>query len=238
MKKVMYSFMIGFVILSLGNSTIVAVKDTTALNASFSMLEQQEDVVIDYWALVGREQLTSIHTEQDFSEELERVKEIVRDFEWEIDVTGTNQVATGTRKQAGLEETVKIASTLVKGQPSYLTYEIKGTETSQYTDELMVDRKESLFRRKPTFFTCIKGHFSDNMDTVLATKMNQWMKAFQATEVESLREDGFLSVTAESPLFESNYISEDYNLQLAMRYDGMGSKTSFVIGTPILIFEY
>ena len=238
MKKLRHALLIGFIAISLGNSTTVAKSEPFALSVILGALEQKENVHVDQWSIMAREAVHSIDSDKSFMEKWETTKKNVPGFAWKVERDSSRVIATGTRQQDRAEETIVLASNLSYETESYITYEIKGTDYSSFTEELAKKRTDALFQGAATFFTCVKGNFSDIMDKVLPSEMNHWLKDFEAVEIESLKEDGFLSVTAQSSLFEQSYLTEHYNLQLAMRYDGMGSSTSFVIGTPIITFEY
>jgi TATA-box binding len=66
------------------------------------------------------------------------------------------------------------------------------------------------------------------------------LQAFQAQEIESLKEDSFISTTAYSPLFGETIqtMTDEINLQLGVRKQGLGGKTTIVVGTPIITVEY
>ncbi len=238
MKKLRHALLIGFIAISLGNSTTVAKSEPFALSVMLEVLEQKENVHVDQWSIMAREAVRSIDSDKSFVKKWGSIKKNVPGFAWNIERDSSRLIATGTRRQDSAEETIVIASNLSYETESYITYEIKGTDYSAAIEKLAKKRTDVLFEQTATFFTCVKGDFSDIMDKVLPSEMSHWLKDFEAVEIESLKEDGFLSVTAQSSLFEQSYLTEHYNLQLAMRYDGMGSSTSFVIGTPIITFEY
>jgi hypothetical protein len=67
------------------------------------------------------------------------------------------------------------------------------------------------------------------------------LKAFKADSVEELSEEAFVSVTAYTEMWEDVLLTQDQqrmNLQIAIRNQGMGEKTTFVVGTPIITSEY
>jgi hypothetical protein len=78
------------------------------------------------------------------------------------------------------------------------------------------------------------------MESTLSSRINGLLAAFKADEIESIRENNFISVSAISPLFAETLKRnhDNMNLQLAVRSQGLGSDTTLVIGTPIITIEY
>lgn len=241
MYKCMYFLLSGFLLICAGNSMKASESIYIELEQLYKIVEEQKHLSIEQWSVIGRE-TTSIESEGQFLQEVEQLKEELPDFEWTISYNSTNLTALGVRKGDGFKESVSVASTLTDHTDSYISYEIVG---SHMDDKLLQNvtkninkREKALFQGNTTFFTCIKGHINDNIDKVLTINIENLMKDFQAVEVESVQEENFVSMTANSSLFKQSFVSEQYNLQIAMRNDGMGSTTSFVIGTPIITFEY
>ena len=78
------------------------------------------------------------------------------------------------------------------------------------------------------------------MNKSVSEHVNPLLQAFQAQEIESLKEDSFISTTAYSPLFGETIqtMTDEMNLQLGVRKQGLGGKTTIVVGTPIITVEY
>jgi hypothetical protein len=75
------------------------------------------------------------------------------------------------------------------------------------------------------------------MDKAVPTIASDLMEIFDAKEIEALKEDNFMSVSANSPVF-SDSIARGMNLQIGIRSEGLGAKTTIVVGTPIITIEY
>lgn len=241
MKKRIYLILCGFIFIMFGNITTEADSSQSDLERIYQILEMKKEVTIENWSVTARETTNSITNEKQFFHEVNKAKEKLPSFKWNITKNSTKLVAVGVKENSDFYEEISIASTLSNKKESYITYEMKGNTLKsnwKQVENRLKNRKKDLFRQNTTFFTCIEGSFDDTIDKVLISKMNHWMKDFKAKEVESLQEENFISITAKSSLFKQSYISEHYNFQLAMRSDGLGSNTSFVIGTPIITFEY
>ena len=83
----------------------------------------------------------------------------------------------------------------------------------------------------------MKGSISDKIDMALPTVANDLLKSFDGKKIEALKEETFMSVSANSPMF-SDSIARDMNLQIGIRSEGLGAKTTVVVGTPIITIEY
>jgi len=242
MIRTIHILLIGLMALSLGNITIAAQKEVSDLETMLAIINHHNDMSIEEWSVVARESVDGIQTEEQFLLEVDRLKENLPDFNWEFIKDENTLAIIGKRQDSLFIETVMLASALTSGTESYMNYEIKGTDVSSDVLNQLEKRKDAankfIFGQHTIFFTCVKGEISGNIDRVLTTKIEDLMIGFKAVETESMKENHFMSITANSSLFEKSVISEQYNLQIAMRNDGMGEKTSFVIGTPIITFEY
>lgn len=242
MIRSIYILLVGLMALSLGNSTIVAQKEASDLETMLAIINHHNDMSIKEWSVAARESMDGIKTEEQFLLEADRLQEKLPDFKWQLIRSKNATAVVGKRQDSIFTETVTLASALTSGTRSYMNYEIKGTDASAEVLGQLQERIETaeqfIFSRYTIFFTCVKGEISGNIDRVLTSKPADIMIDFKALEIESVKEEHFLSITANSSLFEQSFINEPYNLQLAMRNDGFGQKTTFVFGTPIITFEY
>ena len=95
-----------------------------------------------------------------------------------------------------------------------------------------------MFEENPSIFSCVKGSINDNIDSVFASETDRLLNLFKAKEVEGVREENFSSISAHSSSFTQTIANEEINVQVGLRRDGLGSQDKFVIGTPIITFEY
>ncbi|MGX2961757.1 YwmB family TATA-box binding protein [Peribacillus sp. JNUCC 23] len=245
MKKTLtYIVFLGFILIFLGNSTSVA-KNKSDIEKIIEQLEANINIEIGDWSVYAREKTLMIETRKDFNKEVKKLQRIFPDFTWTITAEEEKWTATATYvdPQTNLTESLHLMSTQEKSDiVSYLIYEAKGhswnADYSSFIEGDFQDRKKVIFRGKPATFTCVKGTFNDNIDTVLTSESIKLLGLFQAEEMESIKEPHFISVSAKSNMFTETLTHESMNLQLALRTDGLGEKTTFVVGTPIITFEY
>ncbi|RFU64237.1 YwmB family TATA-box binding protein [Bacillus sp. V59.32b] len=245
MKKFLpYIVFIGFIGFMFGNSTIVA-KNKTDIITMTERLQHDRNVEIEEWTVYAREKNTDIRSETDFNKAIEKLSKAFPHFKWEVDKNKGEWKAQAEYKNSGtgLTESIKLMATDNKTEPvSYIIYEVKGQSWEDrhalFFGKTFQNRLTDIFRENPTIFSCIKGVINDNIEKVLRNEIGRLLELFQAREIESIKEDRFISVSAQTSMFEQTLTNEELNLQLALRTDGLGGKTTFVVGTPIVTFEY
>lgn len=245
--------MVGFVFLPAGDGTKIIASVGDRLNSDrernelltiASVLEDKQ-VSIQEWASHSREHLTSFTKKEDVQQLQTQLLKEFPTWDWSIHQNNGNWEAIATQTTNEITETIQIMATLTNEQfHSYLIYEVKGTnwnlQTTEFFQNKWNSRISNIFRGKATNFSCMKADISDKIVTSLTSTSMVWLKAFQAEEVESLHESAFVSISASSPLFDEAIQTKDeaMNLQLAIRSNGLGAKTTLVVGTPIITIEY
>ncbi|WP_374722692.1 YwmB family TATA-box binding protein [Peribacillus tepidiphilus] len=242
MKKMfVYLLFLVLTVMYMGYSTTVA-KDRTDLGKIIDVLQANKDIRMDEWSITARENIKDVATKEDFFNYYETLHTKLANFQWEVKEHPYGFKVTGKRKSQHVTETIEWVSTLTKEKPeSYLLYVLEGNNLQDYEAEIhstFESRLKDTFRHNPAIFTCVKGFYNDTIDKVLFSRLNRMMASFQAKELESVREEDFVSVSLYSPIFSQSLTTENLNLQIAMRSEGMGGRTSFIVGTPIITFEY
>lgn len=240
MKKILYVLLslsaVGFILLN-----IASAKNEPDLFELASVLER-EKLTINEWSLHAREKLENIEAET----KLNQLKEQFPHLDWQIEENEEKWEATAVlnRKQ-GVSETIRILSTNAGNQAqTYMIYEVLGKgwseETKEWLETFAFEKINRIFHGKAVIFSCIYSDFGDKMNKALPSRVNGLLQAFQAQEIETLEENSFISTTAYSPLFTETIQgpTEEINLQLGVRKNGLGGKTTLVVGTPIITVEY
>jgi len=236
----MFVFIICFMCVNFGNKTIAA-PYTTDLNKIAQMVKGQNGS-IDEWSLYTRESI-EINSMNDWEKKVKFLQKQFPFMNWMVD--RNNGISTGIMEHKDYVETIKIMSTPKKSSSvSYLLYEIKGqnwsTSFAKRMDQILLHKLDILYKGKPTIFSCIKGEFNDKIENVLLTEKDHLLQGFKAKETESLKEKDFYSISAFSPQFSESIPTKNnkMNLQIGLRKNGLGARTTFVIGTPIITIEY
>ncbi|WP_338471020.1 YwmB family TATA-box binding protein [Niallia sp. XMNu-256] len=223
---------VGLIFLNITNA-----KTKSDLFIMASILEE-ENVDIDQWTLHGREPLESSQKEEKLSSLMSQYP----DWNWIKSGEQENWEATGVfTNEWGITETISILSS--EGH-SYLMYEVNGNGWNQEIKDSLQNvtfpKINEVFHEKAMIFACIYSEIDGNMYESVSTHASKFLQAFQAEEIETLREDNFVSATAYSPLFSESIKghTERINLQLGLRNQGLGGKTTLVVGTPIITIEY
>ncbi len=235
---------LGFLPVINGNNTIEAnhLLDIEKLDQAIVHSQGQ----ITEWSLYARENKKSF-TNKGFAKYSTTMQETFSDFEWVTEKSADMVMVVGQRQTARGEETIKLKHTPTNKQSiSYTMYEMRGNQkalgpqTMQYIKSEFIPNMEIIFISKPMIFSCIKGEFNDKLDEVLSNQAVDLMSKLDAKELESLKEEDFYSISAYSEQMSRTIPTknDDMNIQLGLRKSGMGAKTTFVIGTPILIIEY
>ncbi|QTC40532.1 YwmB family TATA-box binding protein [Bacillus sp. V3] len=235
---------IGFLPIINGKNTIEAnqLLDIEKLDHAIS----QTNGEVNEWSLYARENVKSF-TNKEFAQYSKNMQETFSDFNWSTEEKAEEVIVVGSRKTSHGEETIKLQRTLGNGHSiSYVMYEIRGNQesmgekTSQYLKKQFIPNMEIIFTSKPLIFSCIKGEFNDTLEKVLSNQAVEMMSILDATETESLEEEDFHSVSAYSKQMSRSIPTKnnEMNIQLGLRKSGMGTKTTFVLGTPILTIEY
>jgi hypothetical protein len=236
MKKVIMVLLstiaVGFIIFNIGNA-----KNEKDLFIMASILEK-EKIDIQKWSLHAREQV-----ETDLREEkLNELMEQYTDWTWTITEGNEKWEAIGIHsKDPSLTETLSLLSS---NGFSYLMYEVSGNEWNSEVKEVVQDRVypnfNAIFHENVTVFSCLSSELDGNMNESVSASEARLLQAFQAKEMETLKEKNFVSTTSYSPLFSRAIQgeTEQMNLQLGIRTQGMGEKTTLVVGTPIITVEY
>jgi hypothetical protein len=239
-----YILLIGFMGFMFGNSTIVA-KNKADILTMIELIQHDRNVKLEDWSVYAREKNTEIRNEDDFDKAIQKMSKAFPHFQWKIEKNDHEWKALSeyTNPGTGLVESINLLATSKKTEPvSYIIYEVKGQSWekrySTFFGSTFKNRINDIFRGNPTIFSCVKGVFNDNIEKVLTTESARLLDLFRAQEIESLDESNFISVSARTDLFDQSLTKEQLNLQIALRTEGLGGKTTFVVGTPIITFEY
>ncbi|NMD70097.1 YwmB family TATA-box binding protein [Bacillus sp. DNRA2] len=251
-NKVVILVIISIILVQFGNRPTEATKssNSNAPEASdlITLAErlQGENIEIAEWSIHAREKLTSVKNSKDVENYIKSLREQFPTWDWTEASDKAHWEATAkSPDHSTLQESVKIVSTHTKqSTQAYVIYELKGPvwtkHTVNYLNTGLPSTFSNIFRNKPQIFSCVKAEIDDKMVSTLSLTKDGLLKAFNANEIESLSESSFISVTAASPLFAESLKrnQESINLQLALRTQGMGTKTTLVVGTPIITIEY
>jgi hypothetical protein len=96
-------------------------------------------------------------------------------------------------------------------------------------------------RIDPKVNSCITGNFDGKLDNNQLNEISKRVfKGAEASKVEGMRENEFISISAYSPNIEE-YIrsgNKKVNLNLALRYNTSENKTYIWLATPVITVEY
>ncbi|MFO1444319.1 YwmB family TATA-box binding protein [Bacillus sp. Bva_UNVM-123] len=204
-----------------------------------------ENIFIREWSLHAREMMEESAQKNDVLKKIDHLRQEFPDWKWTQKTFKNHQETMAIFKDGTKTEKIKISTPKNHDAKTYIIYEVVGQGWNEQIEnklaQEMENRFSAIFRGKPTIFSCIKGEFNDKMNKTLPNKMEKILAAFQATEIESLKENSFMSVSSYSTKFQKTIETKDgkyMNLQLGMRKAGDDANTTLVVGTPIITVEY
>jgi hypothetical protein len=214
--------------------------------AKIGSVLQAEHILLDEWSFYAREQLTGL-SETEVKEYASKLQRKFPNWHWSVTNNSEKWEMTAvspTTKHHN--EMLQILATHRKQPTSaYIVYSVSGKEWNKtqetfFTSSQFKSRLTDIFREKPTVFSCMKGIVSDKIDTALPNTVNHFLAKFKAKKIEALQEKSFMSVSAASPMFSDSIDTKknNMNLQIGLRSEGLGSRTTIVVGTPIITIEY
>lgn len=217
--------------------------DLTRIGAAL----KAEHILLDEWSFYAREQLTGLNSEMEVEEYARSLRRKFPNWHWTYSNTSEKWEMTAvspTTKHHN--EMLQILATHRKQPASaYIVYSVSGkewnkTEEAFFASSLFKNRLTDIFHEKPTVFSCMKGIASDKIDTALPKTVNHFLSIFKAKKIEALQEKSFMSISAASPMFSDSIETKKnhMNLQIGIRSEGLGSRTTVVVGTPIITIEY
>lgn len=202
---------------------------------------------IDGWSIYKREEIT-LKDFTAFKKKLTELKKIFPQFQWKMykDQEIWKATATHFQKDLNLQEKIQLISTHTNASNiSYLLIEVnvKGWNQQKYeeiTASLDMEH-EKIFNKSVQKYACVKGYFGDKMISGLYQKSQALLREFDATKIEKLQEESFVSVSAYTDNWKTVLPTKNnkkMNLQIALRKTDLGTKTTVVVGTPIITTEY
>jgi hypothetical protein len=208
---------------------------------------ESEDILLDEWTFYAREHLEGMKSEQEVKDYAKELQAKFPDWEWSVNNTSQKwEVTAVSPTSKHHKEMLQIMAThKILPVNAYIVYSISCKEWNSatrafFTTSQFKTRLTDIFRGEPTIFSCMKGTVDDKIVKSLPETVNHVLSKFKAKEIEALKEETFMSVSAESPMFTGSIENQrdHMNLQIGIRSEGLGGKTTIVVGTPIITIEY
>lgn len=202
---------------------------------------EKQNVQIDEWSLYSKKNF-----EKKSVSEVKQMTDQYSQYNWtyEEDEHVFKAIGVFENKAKNVTENLQILTTLTNDYTrSYILYEVVGNG-SQVNWNNVTDyfgkQAFNIFQENATIYACVVGSVDDMMKSSLIEMSKNIVTEFKANPIEQLLEQDFLSISAKTPVWEDTIptANGEMNIQIAMRTDGMGDKTTVVIGTPIITSEY
>lgn len=228
----------GFIIIFIGNNTIAAPVSTDIQNLA-NIVDKYHGTVTG-WSLYARESVYLL-TEEKWLAKKQELEDQFPNMKWKLSKGNGTYSINGFIDHGPFRETIQILSASnSRRSTSYLMYEAKGENWDPTFAELTGKTVMHLFKGNPKLFSCIKGEFSEELNEFVDHSLDGLLHSLHASEVESVKEKEFYSISAFSSLFAQtlSFTNKQMNMQIGLRKNEMGTGTTFVVGTPILTIEY
>ncbi|WP_078556105.1 YwmB family TATA-box binding protein [Bacillus alkalicellulosilyticus] len=224
--------------------------DTTQLTEILDVMESNE-IAIENWKLYTRGEQQLVRDSVEYKQEIIQLQNEWADFDWDFptDIEREDNwrvSATKQHEEFSVEEQITfLAYPKAQKYAIYVIYEVHGLhETNSNWNNFeshFHKRMNHLFSTTPDVFTTVTGKTSLISSETLNQSATKLIKDLQASPVEEIKEETFLSISAYNHNWADHLETNGnkMNVQLALRYGaGLGSETTVTIGTPIITIEY
>ncbi|MDV2886463.1 hypothetical protein BTR22_04035 [Alkalihalophilus pseudofirmus] len=215
-------------------------------------LAQQEELHVQGWQLrmrAGQGQVSDLESFKQYVHNLNsqftgwNVSDVhMSETDWSIEATRPSVLGDS-------QERLSIYAYEQHGSYEIIhTYELNGTSTKALGErelhELLEERKESFSLQDSPVYSqvrAVRPEDSEYVQPSLGDQARDFVEKLGATEIESLNEETFVSVSAYNDVWTDAIVTNGHkmNLQVALRSgETMGSGTTVTIGTPIITTEY
>ncbi|WP_349408807.1 YwmB family TATA-box binding protein [Pseudalkalibacillus sp. SCS-8] len=207
----------------------------------------QSGIEIKEWSLYGKNNFGFVSDFSGYVLLVESLQAKLPNFRWDRVVESSEHwnVSGTFVNSLGFQERVSVFAYPHKNRyNTYIIYEVQGNEWNPADWEaykpLYRAKVQLLLGNNPTIYTCVKGQKSDKMGIVLQNLAKQLIQSFDAHIIDELNEETFLSLSAYTDEWKHSITTkqQQMNLQIGLRNNGIGGKTTITIGTPIITTEY
>lgn len=244
---------IGFVLSACG---YIHVQSSDAYDVSGQPLEEllqfaeNEQLDVNEWQVRVREDERGYVSKQAFIKEARSLAELLSGWKEEsVSLDGSEWKALFTyyNPEHQMTESVQLFAyqdVRADQHAALLTYTVKGTgnpgEDLERHQEMMEQRVQQLGLMRSDVYVQIQAHDNKNRNVSNEELARTWVTKLGAKKVEALYEEGFVSLSAYNPDWPTGIVTNDHemNVQLAIREQGMGARTTVTLGTPIITTEY
>jgi hypothetical protein len=208
---------------------------------------EQSKIEIKQWSLYAKNDIGFVSNFNGYVLLVESLQAKSPELRWEKVVKSDEywSVAGYSTNSFGIKEKVSVFAYPHKNSyRTYIIYEIEGAdwnlkEWDTYRPTYS-EKVQLLLGNNPTIYTCVTGEKDDRMGIVLQKLAKQLVQSFDAAMIEAINEETFLSLSAYTDEWEHSIQTNQHkmNLQVGLRNNGIGGKTTITIGTPIITTEY
>ncbi|WP_017726019.1 YwmB family TATA-box binding protein [Halalkalibacterium ligniniphilum] len=214
------------------------------------MVEQlnANNIDVEEWTFYTRKHVSHAKDFESYDQQVRAVLEPLSG--WEVSEPSAEDphwTAKAVRAHPHLALTEKLtilAYPTHNSRQIYMIYDVHGKwreANKQKVVTYVETQQQSFGLQENDMFVTVVGKTDTNNDTTLYQMAQQLLMEFDAKEVEALKEEAFVSLSAYNNQWTDFIVTngKTMNLQLALRHnDGLGGRTTVTIGTPIITNEY
>lgn len=214
------------------------------------MAEQLEKhhLTLSKWTLYTRGNMGFSKDLNGYLDTVKKLQDKMPELQWStepVKVRGEWKVSgSKVHDDGSVERLTVIAYPHKKQYQSYFIYALEGTllpkSGFEETERRFYQKAEKFASKNLNYFSCMSGITDDKMKFGLYNEAHELVSSFSAVPIEELQEETFVSLSAYTALWDDAITTaqDKMNLQIAVRTDGLGGRTTVTIGTPIITSEY
>ena len=217
-------------------------KADEALTTIMDVMDES-NISLNEWTLTARGNKGFVSDRLGYKMIVKTLQKELPEFRWEtIEEEDDVMRSVASHRLGDLTETITLLSHL-KGDSfeTVLFYEVSGKRWDSNALRVFQSRTSDLFSDAPQIFSCASGMWNAKMLNVdLSERATELMHKFDASFVEQLEEETFVSLSAYTTLWNESLLTNNkkMNLQIALRNEEKNNQITVTIGTPILTIEY
>ncbi|MEK3993007.1 MULTISPECIES: YwmB family TATA-box binding protein [Robertmurraya] len=196
--------------------------------------------IISEWTIYYSEETELIKTLKEYRKMETSLKQDYPNFKWIEDDSKEHHIKITGSAVENVKEKELITLTAYKSGEGYKVLQTYSYTSKKWSENTYFDILQKLNNKKDVFFT-VKAKLSDSGMTDLNEKANLLLDELSSVQVESLKEEDFVSISAFNDNWEYFLPTANHkkmNLQLALRKNVDESKINLTIGSPIITVEY
>lgn len=195
---------------------------------------------ISEWTIFYKGETVQIKSINEFKKMGTRLKQDYPSLIWNEDESKEHLIKITGSTVENLEEKELITLTASKSDGGYQVLQTYSYTGKKWSEKTYYDTLQRLDNKNDVFFT-VKAKLPNSGENNLNEEANLLLEELSAVQVESLKEEDFVSISAFNDNWEYFLPTASHkkmNIQLALRKNVDESTINLTIGSPIITVEY